>query len=131
MTETFIYDFNKSFYKIAIKKVSFNLSYISILGNHHCVNTRREEFKHCGYFQDVLCFHDYAEQVVASFAHQIQSEYYGGNRTVYIEGIVLENFSDSSQPLTFSNPQSCTLHAVCSLIFLMTENSLLLPQLDT
>ena len=30
---------------------------------------------------------DYAERVVASFANQIQSEYYDGNRSVSIEGI--------------------------------------------
>ena len=31
--------------------------------------------------------------MVASFAHQIQYEYNGGNIYVYIEGIALENFS--------------------------------------
>ena len=44
-------------------------------------------------FQDVLCCRDYAERVVASFANQIQSKYYGGNRSVYIEVIALEHFS--------------------------------------
>ena len=43
--------------------------------------------------QYVLCCRDYAERVVDSFDHQIQLEYYGGNRYVSIEGIVLENFS--------------------------------------
>ena len=41
----------------------------------------------------MLCRRDYAEKVVASFAHQIQSEYYGSNRSVSIEGIVLEQFN--------------------------------------
>ena len=43
-------------------------------------------------FQDVLCRSDYAQRVVARFANQIKSEYYGGNRSVSIEGIVLEIF---------------------------------------
>ena len=41
----------------------------------------------------MLCRRDYAERVVDSFPHQIQSEYYGGNRSVSIEGIALEHFN--------------------------------------
>ena len=47
--------------------------------------------------QYVLLHHDYSERVVASFANKIQSEYYGGNRSVSIEGIALENFSAVTQ----------------------------------
>ena len=54
---------------------------------NHCGDSRRTAFKRYKSFQDVLCRCDYAERVVASFAHQIQSEYYGGNRSVSIEGI--------------------------------------------
>ena len=54
---------------------------------------RRTAFKQRELFQDVLCCCDYAERVVAKFANKIQSEYYGGNREVYIEGIALEHFS--------------------------------------
>ena len=39
----------------------------------------------------MLCLRDYAKRVVASFSHQIQSEYYGGNISVSIEGIPLEH----------------------------------------
>ena len=60
---------------------------------NHCGGSRQTAFKRRKSFQDVLCRHDYDDMVVASFAHQIQSEYYGGNRSVSIEGIVLENFS--------------------------------------
>ena len=41
----------------------------------------------------------YAERSVSSFAHQIQSEYYGLNMSVYIEGITLEHFSVSHHPI--------------------------------
>ena len=54
---------------------------------------RLTAFKRHELFQDFLCRRDYAERVVASFANQIKSEYYGGSRSVYIEGIVLGNFS--------------------------------------
>ena len=45
---------------------------------------RRTAFKRRELFQDVLCRRDYAERLVASFANQIQSEYYGGNISVSI-----------------------------------------------
>ena len=50
-------------------------------------------FKQCELFQDVLCCRDYYERVITSFANKIQSEYYGGNRSVSIEVITLEHFS--------------------------------------
>ena len=37
------------------------------------------------------------KRVVASFPHQIQLEYSGGDRYVYIEGISLEHFSSLPQ----------------------------------
>ena len=43
-------------------------------------------------FQDVLWCRDYADRLVAICAHQIKSEYYGGNKSVSIEGIELEHF---------------------------------------
>ena len=46
------------------------------------VNLCQTAFKSRKLFQDVLCFRDYAKGVVASFPHQIQSEYYGVNISV-------------------------------------------------
>ena len=57
-----------------------------------CGDSRWTAFERRESFQDVLCCRDYADTVVASFAHQIQSEHYGGNRYVSIEGIALEYF---------------------------------------
>ena len=53
----------------------------------------RKAFKRRELFQDVICRLDYDERVVASFDNQIRLEYYGGNISVSIEGIALENFS--------------------------------------
>ena len=55
----------------------------------------------------MLCCRDYAERVVASFTKQIQSEYYGGNISVSIEGIVLEYFSALPQIEINSSTKSC------------------------
>ena len=60
----------------------------------------------------MLCCRDYAERVFASFTNQIQSEYYGGNRSVYIDGIALEHFSALPQIEINSSTKPCPRHAV-------------------
>ena len=55
--------------------------------------------------------------MVASFSYQIQYEYYGVNRYVYIEGITLEKFSAPEHTEKSTTPKSHTQHAVCSLLF--------------
>ena len=71
MTETTIYDFHTSFYIPAIQKLASHLPHVRILGTNHCGAMLHTAFKRRELFQDVLCSHDYAEMVVASFAHQI------------------------------------------------------------
>ena len=71
MTETTISDFCTSFYLPAIKKLAFRLPYVRIFGTNHCGEIRRTAFKRRELFPYVLCCHDYAERVVASFAHKI------------------------------------------------------------
>ena len=52
--------------------------------------------------------------VVTSFANKIKSEYYGGNRSLSIEVITLENFSASPQAdinlSTLSRPRHAVFH---------------------
>ena len=60
----------------------------------------------------MLCCHDYAERVVASFPHQIQSKYYGGNISKPIECIALEHFSALPQTEINSSTKVCPRHAV-------------------
>ena len=91
MMETAISDFHTSFYITAIQKLAFHLPHVRILGTNHCGEMQRK------LFQDVLCCRDYAERVVASFDNQIHSVYYGGNRSMSIEGIALEHFSAAPQ----------------------------------
>ena len=84
MMETTISNLHTSFYIPAIQKISFHLPHVRILGTNHCGEMQRTAFKRRELSQDVLCRRDYAERLVASFANQIQSEYYGGNRFIYI-----------------------------------------------
>ena len=73
MIDTTIYYFHVSFYIPAIQKLDFHLPHVRILGTNHCGEMRRTALKCRELFQDVLCRCDYAERVVAIFAHQIQS----------------------------------------------------------
>ena len=71
-------------------------------------------FKRRESFQDVLCRRGYAERLVAIFANQIQSEYYGGNRSMNIEGIALEHFSALPQTEIKTSTKACPYHAYLS-----------------
>ena len=79
---------------------------------NHCGDSCQTAFKLRESFQDVLCRRDYAERVVVSFPHQIQSEYWGGNRSVSIEGIALEHFSTLPHTEINSSTKECPCHAV-------------------
>ena len=110
--ETSIVDFRKIFYMPAIHKLSLHLPYVHILVTGRCGKTRRESFKRGSAYQDVLCHQYYSERVVASFVHQIQSEYYGGNRYMYIKGIALGKFSSTYQGTSSSSYHILTHHAM-------------------
>ena len=83
-----------------------------ILGTNHCGEMQRTAFKRRELFQDVLCRRDYYERLVTSIDNQIQSEYYGLNRSVSIEGITLEHFSTAPKANNNSSTVSCQRHVV-------------------
>ena len=60
----------------------------------------------------MLCRRDYAERIVASFLNQIQSGYYGENRSVSIGGIALEHFSALPQTEINAYTELFPRHAV-------------------
>ena len=72
--ETSIVGFHQCFYILAIQKLAFNLLHVHMIGTRHCGNTRRDVFKRHLSYQYILCRRDYAEFVIAIFAHQIESE---------------------------------------------------------
>ena len=112
MMKTTISNFRNSFYIPAIQKLAFHLPHVRILDTNHCGEMRHTAFKRRELFQDVLCCRDYAERLVSNFANQIQSEYYGGNRSVSIEGIALEHFIAAPMVDNNSSKISCQRHAV-------------------
>ena len=98
--------------------MAFHLPHVCILGTNHCGEFQRTAFKRRELFKDVICCHDYVERVVASFANQIQSECYGGNISVSIEGIALEHFCAAPQvdihSSSFSRPRHAVFHSFLS-----------------
>ena len=126
MMETIISDFHTSFYIPDIHKLAFHLPHVRILGKNYCGGMQHTALKRRELFQDVLCRHDYNERLVTIFANKIQSEYYGGNRSVSIEGITLEHFSSVPQADINSYTLSRQRHAVFHYSYLRITNRLLL-----
>ena len=93
MMKTSIADFHTSVYIPEIQKLAFHLTHVHIIGTNNRGNMHHEEFKCRSVNQYVLCRLNYSERAVASFSHQIQSEYYDRNRYVSMEEIELEKFS--------------------------------------
>ena len=73
MMQRSINDFHTSFYIPAIKKLSFHLPNVRIIGTNNCGNTCHEAFKLCISNNYVLFHSDYDGRVVASVAQKIQS----------------------------------------------------------
>ena len=92
---------------------------------------QRTAFKQRELFQDVLYRLDYSNRVIAIFANQTQSEYYGGNRSVSIKGIVLEYFSAAPQADINSTTSSHQRPAVFHSFYLTITNSMLSLLLHT
>ena len=44
--------------------------------------------------KDIKCRRDYAERLSAIFGTQIQSEYYGTNASLSIEGVAMEHYKE-------------------------------------
>ena len=71
---------------------------------------------------------DYAEKVVFSFSHKIKSAYYGGCRSVSIEGVVLEHFH--ALPQIEIKPSKHHVHEIqCFIHFCWTRTNKMLPLL--
>ena len=74
LLDTYITEIHDNFYIPAIQKMEFHLAHALILGTHHYGKEFRKAFKRRLDLHGVLCRCYYAEWVVSSFAHQIQSK---------------------------------------------------------
>ena len=112
LLETLISEFHEKYYITEIQKLTFHLPHVLIIGTHHCGKEHREEFK-CRIKQhDILCQRDYAERILSSFPHKLQSEYYGVNWSVSIKVIVLDNLSYSKKSSSQLTSEAVSCQAV-------------------
>ena len=98
--DTYIDDFHASFYIPEIKKASIPPA--------TCSNINYRDTSLCKpmplCIQKLYSVSRYAvlswlcRSSGSQFSHQIQSQYYGGNRYVSIEGVLLEHFSATKHP---------------------------------
>ena len=125
MMEKTISNFYTSFYFPEIQKLAFHIPHVQIMGTSHCGDSHKKPFKLSESFQDVLCRHEYDDNLVSSISNQILSEYYSGNISLSIEVIALENFSALPRSGIKSSTKPCQRHAVFKSFFRMMANNML------
>jgi hypothetical protein len=111
--------FHENHYYPAITKLAYNLSHVQVLGKNNVGKTRKEAQERRISKKDIKCRHDYAERFGASFAEQIQSEFYSTNATVSIEGVSMEYYKKEEDDLIAVPDQVCKLLVNSSRIYLM------------
>ena len=75
-----------------IEKLPFNLSHVSILGSMECGKTRNDCFLDNASKNNLKLRIDYAEKISKATSIEIQSQHWGGNRQLSMEGISVEYF---------------------------------------
>ena len=99
-------------------KLATHLLHLRILGHLHCGFIRHKALKSCGLFIYAMSRHDFEERLIAIFANQIQSDYFGSNWYISMEAIVLEHFRSNLVDALCDEDNAESLINVCSLIFL-------------
>ena len=86
--ECSINDFHTNIYIPMLRKFKYHLALVIILSKNYCKKMRQEAFlKHEDWF---LSERDYAERLVKELDGEIQSEHFGDNATLSIEGCTLQ-----------------------------------------
>lgn len=126
--------FIRDWFLPALELYAFHRPHINILGKHGCGQLRHDAFMKI--LSSIRTRRDYAEAITALFNWQIQSDHFGNNRTLSIEGSGVEfhtadgktrlethsHFSDDS------DQNAATTHAhMCKLITKLLEMEAMKP----
>ena len=106
LMESSIDDFHKQTYIPMLKQYRYHIALVSILSKNHCRKTRYE-----AYCQNCNCFfteRDYAERLTRQLDGEIQSDHFGDNPSLSIEGCTLQYHQESS-PSGIDNHQKYSL----------------------
>ena len=100
------------------------MPHVRILDTLHCGKEHYKAFKCQGLFQYLLQQIDYVEHMLACFANQIFSEYYGDNWYVSVEVIVLEKYRQLYQTQICCEICNTKMHVGFHSFCRMTEKNL-------
>ena len=91
--ECSIDDFHSKIYNPMLRKYKYHLALVIILSKNYCKKMRNEAFlQQANWF---LSERDYAERLVKELDGEIQSEHFGDNATLSIEGCTLQYHNKS------------------------------------
>jgi hypothetical protein len=86
----------QNYYNPVIEKFAYHLAHVKIVGTNHIGLTRREDLSMRHKKKDIKVQCDFADRLVAAFLTEIQSEHFGGNQTLSMEGLAMEYIDASS-----------------------------------
>ena len=85
---TSIYDFHQKVYIPYMKRYKYHMALVSLLSKNHCKKMRSNAFRqHRSWFLTEM---DYAERLAKQLNGEIQSDHFGDNATLSIEGCTLQ-----------------------------------------
>ena len=86
------------FYIPTIEKLSFHLAHVRIIGSMECGKTINDFFHNNASKNNIKSKKYYAEKSRETNGIEIQSQHWGGNRKLSMEGIAIEYFPYSIDP---------------------------------
>ena len=90
--ETSIKVFHEKYYSSAMAKLSHHLPHVKILGTNETGDTRRKALHSRGHLGDIGVKKDFVEKFLEAGGVQIQSEHWGENRMLSMEGVTVEGY---------------------------------------
>ena len=88
--KTTIDEFHNKHYQKSIYKLAHHLPHVKILGTNETGKTRKEAFHSRGGKGDMQSKRDYAERLTEDTGVQIQSQHWGANCSLSMEGQAIE-----------------------------------------
>ena len=105
MVDKPIHDFHEKVYIPSLVKYKYHINLVSVLSKNHCKAMRTDAFlNNPSWF---LSERDYAERLVKELDGEIQSDHFGDNPTLSIEGCTLQ-YHDHDESLQNSSSQPVT-----------------------
>ena len=101
LLESSISSFHKDVYIPMLQKFKYHIAIVSILSKNHCKKLRCEAFKENPSW--MLSERDYAERLIKQLDGEIQSDHFGDNASLSIEGCTLQYHIKSESNDTSQN----------------------------